>query len=155
MNPGPADGILGQQTMAALQQFQRAHGLPGTGLLDDVTKQALGLPPPPPATPPQALAASMPRFVHQPKPEYPLLARHQGLEGNVTLRLEMLADGTIGEVQIVRSSGHPILDAAAQEAAKSWTHLPAMQEGVPVTGWADVTLSFALDSKPVTMDAGQ
>jgi TonB family protein len=155
MNPGPADGIAGQQTMAALQQFQQARGLPVTGLLDDATKQALGLQPSPPSAPPQASAASPPRFVYQPKPEYPLQARQQGWEGTVTLRLEMLADGTISEVQIVRSSGHPILDAAAQETAKTWTHQPAMQDGVAVTRWADITLSFALSSEPVTKETGE
>jgi TonB family protein len=155
MNPGPADGIAGQQTLAALQQFQRVRELPVTGLLDTATKQALGLASPPPSAPPQASAASALRFVLQTKPEYPLLARQQGQEGTVTLRLEMLSDGTIGEVQILRSSGHPLLDAAAQEAAKGWTHLPAMQDGVQVTRWADVTLTFSLGSGRATQDAGQ
>ena len=155
MNPGPADGIPGQQTLAALQQFQRTRGLPVTGLLDPATKQALGLQPLPPSAPSQAQAATVPRFVHQPKPEYPSLARQQGLEGTVTLHLEMLAHGMIGEIQIVRSSGHPILDTAAQEAAKTWTHLPATQDGVGVTRWADVTLTFSLSNEPATQDVGQ
>jgi TonB family protein len=155
MNPGPADGIAGQQTLAALQQFQRARGLPVTGLYDTSTKQALGLPSPPPSAPPQASAASVPRFVLQTKPEYPLLARQRGQEGTVTLRLEMLVAGTIGEVHIVRSSGHPILDTAAQDAARSWTHLPAVQDGVEVTRWAEVTLTFSLGGEPETQEAGR
>jgi TonB family protein len=143
LNPGPADGIPGQQTIAALQQFQKAQGLPVTGVLDHTTKHALGLQPF--AASPQDATVAAPRFVHQPKPEYPLLARQQGWEGTVTLWLEMLADGTIGEVQIARSSGHPILDTAAQAAAKTWTHVPAMPDSGAGPRWVDVNLTFTLD----------
>jgi TonB family protein len=155
INPGPADGIPGQQTMAALQQFQRTQSLPVTGLLDNATKHALGLQPSALAASPQAAAVSAPRFVHQPKPEYPLLARQQGWEGSVTLRLEMLADGTVGEVQIVQSSGHSILDTAAQATAKTWTHVPATQDGEAGTRWSDVTLTFTLDKASAAKDAKQ
>ncbi|GAK55422.1 hypothetical protein Despr_2905 [Candidatus Vecturithrix granuli] len=42
-NPGPVDGLWGQNTVMALQQFQMMQGLPATGKLDDRTKQALGV----------------------------------------------------------------------------------------------------------------
>jgi len=42
-DPGPVDGILGLQTQAALQQYQAAHGLPATGVLDEKTQNALGV----------------------------------------------------------------------------------------------------------------
>jgi TonB family protein len=67
----------------------------------------------------------------------------------------MLANGMIGEVHIVRSSGQPILDSAAQEAAKTWTHLPAAQDGMGITRRADVTLTFSLSNEPATQQAGQ
>jgi TonB family protein len=151
LNPGPADGIAGTQTIAALQQFQKTHGFPVTGLLDQATQQALGLHPP--IVSPQDTAAAVPRFVHQPKPDYPLLARQQGWEGSVTLRLELVADGTIGTVQIASSSGHPLLDTAAETAAKTWTHVPATQDGVAVTRWVDITLTFTLDKDTAAQDA--
>jgi TonB family protein len=151
LNPGPADGIPGPQTIAALQQFQKARGVPSTGWLDPATKQALGLQPAT-ASPPDATAAA-PRFVQQPKPDYPFLARQQGLEGTVTLRLELVADGTVGAVQIAQSSGHSILDTAAQTAAKTWTHVPATQDGVAVTRWIDVTLTFTLDKDAAAQHA--
>jgi protein TonB len=94
------------------------------------------------------MAEPPPRFVHQPKPEYPLPAREQGLEGTVTLQLEMLADGTIGEVKVARSSGHAILDTAAQEVARTWTHIPTTRDGVAVLRWVNLNLTFALDKEP-------
>jgi len=84
-------------------------------------------------------------FVHQPTPEYPENGRHNGWEGPVTLRLKLLADGTVGEVQVARSSGHTVLDTAAQAAAKTWKHEPATQDGTPVTRWAEMDLPFHLD----------
>jgi TonB family protein len=141
-NPGTTDGVPGQQTVTALRQYQKAHGLPVTGLLDDATRNALGLPPEPAVA---RQAAEAPRFVSQPRPEYPETARQNGWEGTVTLRLELLPDGTVGEVQVARSSGHTVLDTAAQEAAKTWKHEPATQDGTPVTRWAEMNLTFHLD----------
>jgi peptidoglycan hydrolase-like protein with peptidoglycan-binding domain len=40
-NPGPADGQLGTQTKEALKEYQKAHGLPQTGELDDSTRELL------------------------------------------------------------------------------------------------------------------
>ena len=40
-NPGPVDGLMGNQTRDALQQFQRDLGLSKTGNIDDATKAAL------------------------------------------------------------------------------------------------------------------
>src|SRR5215475_199292 len=42
-NSGAADGVPGPQTVTALRQYQKAQGLPVTGLLDEATRQALGL----------------------------------------------------------------------------------------------------------------
>jgi len=142
LNPGATDGVPGPQTITALRQYQKAHGLPVTGLLDDATRNALGLPPEPAGARP---SAETPRFVHQPRPEYPETARHNGWEGTVTLRLELRADGTVGEVQVARSSGHTVLDTAAQEAAHTWKHEPALENGTPVTRWAELHLTFKLD----------
>jgi TonB family protein len=155
MNLGRPDGIPGQQTMTALQQFQRVRGLPVTGLLDEATRQALGLRPSAPTLGSQATVESLPHFVHQPKPGYPLQARQQGWEGTVTLRLELLARGTVGEVQVVKSSGHALLDTTAQEVAKTWTHVPTIQNGTAATRWVDINLTFTLDNTSAPEDAKQ
>src|SRR4029450_5634570 len=139
--PGAADGVPGAQTVAALQQYQTAQGLPVTGLLDEATRGDLGLVSD--AAAPQSRAR--PRFVYQPTPAYPEEARQQGWEGTVTLHLELRADGTIGDVQVAHSSGHKLLDTAAQETAKTWKHAPVTQEGEPVRRWAEINLTFKLD----------
>ena len=142
LNPGTADGVLAKQKVTTLRQYQKAHGLSVTGLLDDATRNALELPSEPTAS---RQTGEGPRFVYQPTPEYPDMARQNGWEGTVTLRLELRADGTVGDVQVAHSSGHDVLDTAAQEAVKTWKHMPAPQEGVPVTRWAEINLTFKLD----------
>jgi TonB family protein len=150
LDPGPANGIPGQQTIAALLRYQRSQGLSVNGRLDNATRNALGLRL-------AALAASSSeggdtpsQFVRQAKPDYPLLARQHGWEGTVTLRLELLADGTVGEVEVAQSSGYPVLDTAAQEAARTWTHQPAQHNNVPVAQWVSLKVNFVLDQAAKT-----
>lgn len=40
-SPGTPDGIFGPKTTAATKEFQRAHGLPGTGRVDAPTYEAM------------------------------------------------------------------------------------------------------------------
>src|SRR4029450_5114116 len=80
-HPGAADGVPGPQTVAALRQYQTAQGMPVTRLLDAPPRQPLGLVPETAAR----QRGDRPRFVYQPTPAYPEVARQQGWEGTVTL----------------------------------------------------------------------
>lgn len=40
-NPGAVDGLWGKKSARALMEFQKSHGLPATGKIDDVTVSAL------------------------------------------------------------------------------------------------------------------
>ena len=40
-DPGPIDGLLGEQTKQALREYQKAHGLRQTGQLDESTRASL------------------------------------------------------------------------------------------------------------------
>lgn len=48
---------------------------------------------------------------------YPPAAVAQGIEGEVRLLVAVDADGVVTDVQVAASSGHPLLDNAAQKAA--------------------------------------
>lgn len=43
IDPGPVDGVLGEQTSLALKRYQREQGLPITGRLDRLTFERLGI----------------------------------------------------------------------------------------------------------------
>jgi protein TonB len=77
-------------------------------------------------------ATTPPDFTNNRPPRYPELARRQGIEGTVLLRLFVAADGRVREVEVAESSGHPILDAEAVTAVRSWRGRPATRDGVPV-----------------------
>ena len=64
-------------------------------------------------------------YLHNPKPEYPSLARSRGWQGKVKLRVQVSAEGMSETVEVVSSSGHEILDESAVEAVKKWRFVPA------------------------------
>jgi TonB family protein len=77
-------------------------------------------------------------------PRYPESARRQGITGTTQLLFEVLANGTVGEVQVERSAGHPDLDQAAAEAIKKWRFEPARRGNQPVAVWLRMPVRFVL-----------
>lgn len=89
-----------------------------------------------------------PRFgvsgLSNPPPRYPYLARRQGQEGRVVLRVRVSARGDAKAVAIQRSSGYRLLDEAALEAVRKWRFVPASRGGSKVPAPVDVPISFKL-----------
>jgi protein TonB len=73
--------------------------------------------------------------------EYPPLARWQDLEGATLLRFEIGADGRARDVRVLRSSGEPLLDAAAVRAVVAAGVLPR------VYGPLEVPVAFELATR--------
>ena len=97
-------------------------------------------PAPAPVTPPSASAA----YLKNPAPEYPQMAQRRNWEGTVLLRVEVLASGKPGQIQIQKSSGRQMLDDAALAAVKRWSFVPAKQGDVAQAGWVSVPIDFKL-----------
>ncbi len=97
-------------------------------------------PAPAPVTPASANAA----YLKNPAPEYPSLAQRRGWEGTVVLRVQVLASGKPGEIQIQKSSGRQQLDDAALAAVKRWSFVPAKQGDVAQNGWVSVPIDFKI-----------
>lgn len=66
------------------------------------------------------------------RPEYPAALKAQGLEGDVTVRVDIAANGAVTSVTIVQSSGYPAFDEAARRAAASERFAPAVRDGIAV-----------------------
>jgi protein TonB len=78
-------------------------------------------------------------------PDYPMLLRRQGVEGKVTLRLNVLADGSVGKADVVTSSGNAQLDETAQSwVVAHWRYHPATDKGQAVAGTTSATVVFRL-----------
>lgn len=73
-------------------------------------------------------------FKHYQHPLYPRIARLQGLQGVVHLAFWTSSDGhAVSRVEIQKSSGYPILDEAAVNAAKKWVFTKAIDPSVKLT----------------------
>jgi protein TonB len=59
---------------------------------------------------------------------YPATARRRGLAGTVSVEILILANGSIGEVTLLESSSHPVLDDAALDTIRSLPRMPLPPE---------------------------
>ena len=104
---------------------------------------------PPPVSQAGAIAVTEPNYkvsyLNNPAPEYPLLARRRGLEGSVLLHVQVLSDGSSATVNVKTSSGHALLDNAAQATVRRWRFVPAMQGNEAVSAWVEVPIVFKLE----------
>lgn len=83
-------------------------------------------------------------YAHNPKPEYPAVARSRGWQGKVLLRVKVSAEGLSDDVSVEQSSGHDILDESAVEAVKKWRFIPAKRGDTPVASSVIVPIDFKL-----------
>ena len=90
------------------------------------------------------LTMARPRYAENPSPIYPPEAKKKGYEGEVLLKVEVLADGRVGQIELRRSSGHAVLDSSAFTAVKHWRFIPAKKGENPVSLWVNIPIKFQL-----------
>lgn len=76
--------------------------------------------------------------------DYPPQSKRLEEEGVTTVRLYVLADGSIGDVQITTSSGFPRLDETAVRKLKRWRVNPGTENGKPVPMWMDLRVVWKI-----------
>jgi periplasmic protein TonB len=77
-------------------------------------------------------------------PRYPASARRLGIQGTARLRVQVLADGHVGEIVVESSAGHPDLDRAAADAVRQWRFEPARRGAEAVATWVLLPVQFQL-----------
>jgi TonB family protein len=100
--------------------------------------------PSPSTTPSPVMAPSPNRLLHRVDPKYPELAKSQHIQGVVELEAQVLGDGTVGSVAVLR--GDPLLAEAAASAVKQWKYLPYSVNGRLVERQERITVKFSLPS---------
>lgn len=126
--PAPSEQMSGSGTMAAAAPSSapgESKAPPGLGQGSNPPGYTLGA-------------------AHTPMPDYPWSARRRGTEGRVVLRLLVDAEGRPTAIDLVHSSGDPVLDGAAITALRQWRLRPALADGVPVAGAVVVPILFRL-----------
>ncbi len=118
-------------------------------LPDETTEKRTYLTPIAPASPAprQARVDAPPRPLKNIRPDYPRSARQHGDEGDVTLELSITERGTVSSVNVVSSSGHPELDAAAVRAVETARFSPAKSGPIAIPSTARITISFRLSQQ--------
>ena len=84
-------------------------------------------------------------YLFNPHPSYPELARKAGHTGVVILRVSVSERGRVSALQVVKSSGHALLDDRARTTVLRWTFKPARRDGRPVSTQVEVPIRFSLD----------
>jgi periplasmic protein TonB len=83
-------------------------------------------------------------------PLYPAQEIRADHAGTVVVRVQILENGSVGDVELVQSSGFPRLDESAMREAKRWRMKPGMRDGVPVSMWKEVPITFRLKDRGAT-----
>jgi periplasmic protein TonB len=144
------------ETRAALEVGPPAPGpAPGRAADVDALSAAAAAPAPVPsaprvaAVPPNGTGSELgriarPRGGYQVVPTYPSTARRLGIQGTALLRVFVLDDGRVGEIQVQKSAGYPDLDRAAADAVKRWRFDPARKGNENVSTWVLLPVEFRL-----------
>ena len=85
------------------------------------------------------------RLIKSERPPYPQVARTQGWEGVVVLRIIVGTGGDVENVKTQTSSGHPALDESAAQSVKTWQFDPAKDGEFPIATKVDLPVRFSLD----------
>lgn len=89
---------------------------------------------------------NLPSIQSHVEPTYPDQAKQAGQEGTVVLQVQVLENGSTGNVSIYQSSGWRLLDDAAVEAVKQWSFNPAKEResGQAIVSYITVPMIFRL-----------
>lgn len=87
----------------------------------------------------------LPRVLREVKPQYTPDAMRAKVQGTVLLECIVQTDGTVGEVQVIRSLDPTFgLDQEAVKAAKQWRFVPGTRFGQAVPVIVTIELTFTL-----------
>lgn len=143
--PMPAAPQSGARTAPEAAPGAGAPGLAGLSL----TGGAGLLLAPPPTIEPVILDENAvdepPRAIGDRPRTYPAEALALQVEGHVSLRLRIDADGRVRDVQVLDAAPAGVFDTAAIEDARRWRYVPARHQGQPVEVWATTRVDYALE----------
>ena len=103
---------------------------------------------PPPQPKPQTeeyVPVTQPNFAMQATHVYPPEAARRHQQGTVELVLYINGSGALDKIEIVKSSGFPLLDAAAIREMKQSKFQPAMDGSIPIRSRTQASVTYRLE----------
>lgn len=92
-----------------------------------------------------------PRLIYEEDAEYTDDAIDAGIEGGVVLELELAADGSVADVEVLEGLGYG-LDESAVEAAYNFEFEPARVDGEAIPVIIDFTVQFSIPTQPAEFE---
>jgi len=88
-------------------------------------------------------------------PVFPTLAINKAVQGKVILQAVVHKDGTVGNIQVLRSTACDCgFEAAAIAAVSKWRYTPGMRDGQPVDVYFTIEVDFKFQSSAYYPPAG-
>ena len=81
-----------------------------------------------------------PELINEVRPVYPGVARAEGRPATVVVRLLVLKDGRVGQVEVI--TGPDLFHGAAIQAARNYQFKPGSHAGQPRDVWTELTILF-------------
>ena len=85
------------------------------------------------------LRAIRQKIEHEHAKVYPEAARREGIQGTVEVRFRIAGDGSVEAIEVVRSSGHRLLDETSTQTVRRAGPFPVL------AWWIRIPLSYRLD----------
>jgi periplasmic protein TonB len=88
-----------------------------------------------------------PRALPAFQPDYPGSMIRQGVEGTVTVRVTIGADGRVTDIERVSATDEAFWLATQRHALRKWRFRPATRDGVPIASSKVLTVHFKLTDR--------
>ncbi|MGV3769291.1 MAG: energy transducer TonB [Sphingobium phenoxybenzoativorans] len=98
----------------------------------------------PPRAPVFAQASPDPRFARDLQPAYPPSMQRMDMEGSVTVRVRIGADGRVLSVEKLSAASDAFWDATREQALRKWRFRPGTRDGTPVESERVMTVHFRM-----------
>jgi protein TonB len=85
-----------------------------------------------------------PKYARRVEAVYPAEAQRRHQQGQVVVMIYISADGALDKVTVIKSSGYPLLDAAALRAVKESRFSGEFIGAIPIGSRAEQTFTFEL-----------
>lgn len=86
-----------------------------------------------------------PRPLPRSHPIYPYRAKQRGIEGDVTVKVLVRADGTVGSIEIIQADPPGYFEENVIKAVEHWRFEPGRIAGEPVASWVVSHLEFQIE----------
>jgi len=105
----------------------------------------------PPYVPPHTAvfvkATQDPRYAKAFHPDYPPSLVREGLEGSVTVRVNIDETGRVTAVELVKATNRAFFEETREQALRFWRFKPATSDGTPIASQQVLTVQFDLEDQ--------